>query len=48
MKSAKEKLLEYAEKQAYKEKDKWNCGMKNQWYEWADLCDILKEKLWQN
>ena len=45
MKSAKNKLLEYAENQYRKEKDKWDSGMKNQLYEWEDLVSQLKDWL---
>lgn len=45
MTKAKEQLLAYAEKRAQAEKDKWNSGLKNLWYDWADLCDWLKENL---
>ena len=34
MKTAKEKLFEWLEKQVAKEKDKWLSGMKNHYFEW--------------
>ena len=45
MKTPREMILEYAEKQFQKEKDKWNSGMKNNYFAWEDMCDWLKENL---
>lgn len=44
-KTAKELVLEYVRKQYEKEKDKWNCGMKNSYFEWEDLLHNLEDIL---
>lgn len=36
MKTLTEKTIIYAEKQVQKEKDKWECGMKNQYFAYED------------
>lgn len=42
MKSAREKLDEFIEKNYQKEKDKWAIGTKSQYYEWMNLKEELE------
>ena len=37
MKTPKEQVIEYVEKRYQKEKDKWESGLKNQYFEWEDV-----------
>ena len=37
MKTPKEQVLEYVEKRYQKEKDKWESGLRNQYFEWEDV-----------
>ena len=41
MKSPKEQIIEYVEKRYQKEKEKWNDGLRNQYFEWEDVRDQL-------
>ena len=44
MKCAAEKLKDYIIKQVEKERDKWNSGMSNQFFEWDDLyCQLADD-----
>ena len=45
MKTPKEKLIEWLEKQVETETDKWNSGFKNEYYRWCDLKDAVEEML---
>ena len=42
MNKAKEKLNEYINKNIEKEKDKYACGSKNNYFEWQELKDELE------
>lgn len=45
MKTPKEQIIEYVEKRYQKEKDKWESGLRNQYFEWEDARNqIFKEK----
>ena len=37
MKTPKELVIEYVEKRYQKEKEKWNDGLRNQYFEWEDV-----------
>lgn len=37
MKTPKEQIIEYVEKRYQKEKDKWESGLRNQYFEWEDI-----------
>ena len=37
MKTPKEQVIEYVEKRYQKEKDKWESGLRNQYFEWEDV-----------
>ena len=39
------KILEYAEKQYLKEKDKWLSGFKNKFFAWEDAVNELRKEL---
>ena len=39
MKTPKEQIIEYVEKRYQKEKDKWESGMRNQYFEWEEVRD---------
>ena len=41
MKSPKEQVIEYVEKRYQKEKEKWNDGLRNQYFEWEDVRNQL-------
>ena len=43
MKTPKDKLIEWLEKQT--EKDKWDSGMKNNYFQWCDLRDKVEDFL---
>lgn len=45
MKTPKDKLIEWLEKQVEKEKDKWDSGMKNNYFQWCDLRDKVEDFL---
>ena len=45
MKTAKEKLFDWLEKQVANEKDKWLSGMSNHLFEWEDLLHEVEENL---
>ena len=45
MKSPKDKLIEWLERKVETEKDKWNSGMKNEYFAWCDLRDDVEEFL---
>ena len=45
MKTPKEKLIEWLERQVEKEKEKWNSGFTNEYYRWCDLRDKVEEYL---
>ena len=36
MKTPKEQVIEYVEKRYQKEKDKWESGLRNQYFEWEE------------
>lgn len=44
MKTPKEQIIEYVEKRYQKEKDKWESGLRNQYFEWEDI----KNQIFQN
>ena len=44
MKAPKEQVIEYVEKRYQKEKDKWESGLRNQYFEWEDI----KNQIFQN
>lgn len=37
MKTPKEQIIEYVEKRYLKEKDKWESGLRNQYFEWEEV-----------
>ena len=37
MKTPKEQVIEYVEKRYQKEKDKWESGLRNQYFEWEEV-----------
>lgn len=37
MKTPKEQIIEYVEKRYQKEKDKWESGLRNQYFEWEEV-----------
>ena len=41
MKTPKEQVIEYVEKKYLKEKDKWESGLRNQYFEWEDVKNQL-------
>ena len=41
MKTPKEQVIEYVEKRYQKEKEKWNDGLRNQYFEWEDVRNQL-------
>ena len=41
MKTPKEQIIEYVEKRYQKEKEKWNDGLRNQYFEWEDVRNKL-------
>lgn len=41
MKTPKEQVIEYVEKRYQKEKDKWDSGLRNQYFEWEDVRNQL-------
>ena len=41
MKTPKEQISEYVEKRYQKEKDKWESGLRNQYFEWEDVKNQL-------
>ena len=41
MKAPKEQVIEYVEKRYQKEKDKWESGLRNQYFEWEDVRDNI-------
>lgn len=45
MKTPKDKLIEFLERNVEKEKDKWNSGMKNEYFAWCDLRDDIEDCL---
>lgn len=45
MKEPKDQLAEFINKKILKEKDKWECGLKNQYYKWLDLKESLFKDL---
>lgn len=45
MKTPKEKLIEFLERNVEREKDKWNNGMKNDYFAWCDLRDDIEDYL---
>ena len=44
MKTPKEQVIEYVEKRYQKEKDKWESGLRNQYFEWEDVRAKLFQK----
>ena len=46
--NAYKKLLNWAKKQLENEKDKWESGMPNSYFEWEDLYDDLEERYGKN
>ena len=44
MKTAKEQIIEYVEKRYQKEKDKWDSGLRNQYFEWEEVRDQVFQK----
>ena len=45
MKEPKDQVVEFINKKLSKEKDKWECGLKNQYYRWLDLKESLFKEL---
>lgn len=45
MKTPKDKLIEYLERKVESEKDKWNSGLKNDYFAWCDLRDKVEDFL---
>ena len=41
MKTPKEQVIEYVEKRYQKEKEKWNDGLRNQYFGWEDVRNQL-------
>ena len=44
MKAPKEQIIEYVEKRYQKEKDKWESGLRNQYFEWEEVRDQVFQK----
>ena len=44
MKTPKEQIIEYVEKRYQKEKDKWESGLRNQYFEWEEVRDQVFQK----
>ena len=44
MKTPKEQIIEYIEKRYQKEKDKWESGLRNQYFEWEEVRDQVFQK----
>ena len=44
MKTPKEQTIEYVEKRYQKEKDKWESGLRNQYFEWEEVRDQVFQK----
>ena len=44
MKSPKEQVIEYVEKRYQKEKDKWDSGIINQYFEWEEVRNQVFQK----
>ena len=44
MKTPKEQIIEYVEKRCQKEKDKWDSGLRNQYFEWEEVRDQVFQK----
>ena len=44
MKTPKEQVIEYIEKRYQKEKEKWNDGLRNQYFEWEEVRDQVFQK----
>ena len=41
MKAPKEQVIEFVEKRYQKEKDKWESGLRNQYFEWEEVRNQL-------
>ena len=41
MKTPKEQVIDFVEKKYQKEKEKWNDGLRNKYFEWEDVRDQL-------
>ena len=41
MKTPKEQIIEYVDKRYQKEKDKWESGLRNQYFEWEEVRNQL-------
>ena len=41
MKTPKEQIIDYVEKRYQKEKDKWESGLRNQYFEWEEVRNQL-------
>ena len=41
MKTPKEQVIDFVEKKYQKEKEKWNDGLRNQYFEWEDVRNQL-------
>ena len=41
MKTPKEQVIDYVEKRYQKEKDKWESGLRNQYFEWEEVRDQI-------
>ena len=44
MKTPKEQIIEYVEKRYQKEKDKWESGLRNQYFEWEEVRNQIFQK----
>lgn len=44
MKTPKEQVIEYVEKRYQKEKEKWESGLRNQYFEWEEVRDQIFQK----
>ena len=44
MKTPKEQVIEYVEKRYQKEKEKWESGLRNQYFEWEEVRDQVFQK----
>lgn len=44
MKTPKEQIIEYVEKRYQKEKDKWESGLRNQYFGWEEVRDQIFQK----
>lgn len=44
MKTPKEQVIDFVENKYQKEKEKWNDGLRNQYFEWEDIKNQIFQK----